>query len=246
MHGVNNPELTKHLNEQVPKTMEEMMTVTTAFIRGEAAAASKKKGHLPWKSQDQPKRHASEQKSDFRGQSREGRGSSRWEGKGRVVKGVVKFLLHFSMKTERRLLPRVVDINEAGVDVSHVNGDSVCSDSSTRLSMNRGNVGGECRGGNVSGACTSLHTASAKPSPDISVGQSSAIGKRKLVSQSTVAFVMESGLVNGVSRDQPEPEGGRNFQDHVTVSTSFVYTPTRAFNQNTRTSSKRMLEHLHH
>ncbi|GJS46543.1 reverse transcriptase domain-containing protein, partial [Tanacetum coccineum] len=32
MHGVNNPELTKRLNEQVPKTMEEMMTVTTAFI----------------------------------------------------------------------------------------------------------------------------------------------------------------------------------------------------------------------
>ncbi|GKC66467.1 hypothetical protein Tco_1099065 [Tanacetum coccineum] len=44
MHGVNNPELTKRLNEHVPKTMEEMMTVTTAFIRGEAAAASKKKG----------------------------------------------------------------------------------------------------------------------------------------------------------------------------------------------------------
>ncbi|GKD59906.1 hypothetical protein Tco_1297415, partial [Tanacetum coccineum] len=74
MHGVNNPELTKRLNEQVPKTIEEMMTVTTAFIRGEAVAASKKKGQLPWKSQDQPKRHAFEQKSDFRGQSREGGG----------------------------------------------------------------------------------------------------------------------------------------------------------------------------
>ncbi|GJT66382.1 reverse transcriptase domain-containing protein [Tanacetum coccineum] len=78
MHGVNNPELTKRLNEQVPTTMEEMMTVTTAFIRGEAAAASKKKGHLPWKSQDQPKRYAFERKSDFRGQSREGRRSSRF------------------------------------------------------------------------------------------------------------------------------------------------------------------------
>ncbi|GKG44856.1 hypothetical protein Tco_0486294, partial [Tanacetum coccineum] len=43
MHRVNNPELTKRLNEHVPKTMEEMMTVTTAFIRGEVAAASKKK-----------------------------------------------------------------------------------------------------------------------------------------------------------------------------------------------------------
>ncbi|GJU74295.1 reverse transcriptase domain-containing protein [Tanacetum coccineum] len=66
MHGVNNPELTKRLNEHVPKTMEEMMTVTTTFIRGEAATASKKKGHLPWKSQDQSKRHAFERRSDFR------------------------------------------------------------------------------------------------------------------------------------------------------------------------------------
>nr|GFB84046.1 reverse transcriptase domain-containing protein [Tanacetum cinerariifolium] len=41
MHGVNNPELTKRMNEHVPKTMEEMMITTTAFIRGEAAAASK-------------------------------------------------------------------------------------------------------------------------------------------------------------------------------------------------------------
>ncbi|GJW62181.1 reverse transcriptase domain-containing protein, partial [Tanacetum coccineum] len=78
MHGVNNPELTKRLNEHVPKTMEEMMTVTTAFIRGEAVAASKKKGHSQWKSQDQSKRHASERKSDVRGQSREGQGSSKF------------------------------------------------------------------------------------------------------------------------------------------------------------------------
>ncbi|GKA38777.1 reverse transcriptase domain-containing protein [Tanacetum coccineum] len=67
MHGVNNPELTKRLNEQVPKTMEEMMTATTTFIRGETAAVSKKKGHTLWKSQDQSKRHGLEWKSDFRG-----------------------------------------------------------------------------------------------------------------------------------------------------------------------------------
>ncbi|GJR42866.1 reverse transcriptase domain-containing protein [Tanacetum coccineum] len=66
MHGVNNPELTKRLNEHVPKTMEEMMTVTTAFIRGEAAVAFKKKGQSPWKLQDQSKRHASKRKPDFR------------------------------------------------------------------------------------------------------------------------------------------------------------------------------------
>nr|GEV39731.1 reverse transcriptase domain-containing protein [Tanacetum cinerariifolium] len=46
MHEVNNSELTKRLNEHVPKTMEEMMITTTAFIRGKAAAASKKKGHI--------------------------------------------------------------------------------------------------------------------------------------------------------------------------------------------------------
>nr|GEV65189.1 reverse transcriptase domain-containing protein [Tanacetum cinerariifolium] len=77
MHGVNNPELTKRLNEHVPKTMEEMMTATTAFIQGETVVASKKKGHASWKPQDQPKRHVSEQRSDFRGQPREGRGSNR-------------------------------------------------------------------------------------------------------------------------------------------------------------------------
>nr|GEZ54065.1 reverse transcriptase domain-containing protein [Tanacetum cinerariifolium] len=43
MYEVNNPELTKRLNEHVPKTMEEMMITATAFIRGEAAAASKKR-----------------------------------------------------------------------------------------------------------------------------------------------------------------------------------------------------------
>ncbi|GJV56419.1 reverse transcriptase domain-containing protein [Tanacetum coccineum] len=78
MHGVNNPKLTKCLNEHVPKTMEEMMTVTIAFIRREAVATSKKKGHLPWKSQDQSKRHASERRSDFRCQSREGQGSNKF------------------------------------------------------------------------------------------------------------------------------------------------------------------------
>nr|GEX28297.1 hypothetical protein [Tanacetum cinerariifolium] len=74
---LNNPELTKRLNEHVPKTMEEMMITTTAFIRGEAAA-SKKKGHASWKAHDQSKRQNSDKRSDFRGHSREGRGSNRF------------------------------------------------------------------------------------------------------------------------------------------------------------------------
>nr|GEZ24922.1 hypothetical protein [Tanacetum cinerariifolium] len=65
MHRINNSGLTKRLNEHVPKTMEEMMMATTAFIRGEAAAASKKKGHVSWKPQDQSKRHT-DKRPDFR------------------------------------------------------------------------------------------------------------------------------------------------------------------------------------
>nr|GEW45937.1 reverse transcriptase domain-containing protein [Tanacetum cinerariifolium] len=65
MHGVNNPELTKRLNEHVPKTMEEMMITTTAFIRGEAAAASIKKGHTSWKAHDQSKRQTSKKGPTF-------------------------------------------------------------------------------------------------------------------------------------------------------------------------------------
>nr|GFB90649.1 reverse transcriptase domain-containing protein [Tanacetum cinerariifolium] len=78
MHGVNNPKLTKRLNEHVSKTMEEMMITTTAFIRGEAVVATKKKGHTSWRTQDQSKRKTSKKMSDFRGHSKEGSGSSRF------------------------------------------------------------------------------------------------------------------------------------------------------------------------
>nr|GEX93818.1 reverse transcriptase domain-containing protein [Tanacetum cinerariifolium] len=78
MHGVNNPELTKRLNEHVPKTMEEMMITTTAFIRGEAAAASKKKGHVSWKPHDESKRHLVDKRFDFRDHSRERRKPNRF------------------------------------------------------------------------------------------------------------------------------------------------------------------------
>nr|GEW32955.1 reverse transcriptase domain-containing protein [Tanacetum cinerariifolium] len=78
MHGVNNPTLIKRLNEHVPKTMKEMMITTTAFIRGKTAAASKKKGHASWKAHDQSKKQNSDKRSDFRGHSREGRGSNQF------------------------------------------------------------------------------------------------------------------------------------------------------------------------
>ncbi|GJR59568.1 hypothetical protein Tco_1501730 [Tanacetum coccineum] len=67
MHGVNNPELTKRLNEQVPKTMKEMMTgPLTAFITEgsrKPGRASKRKGHLLVEITTEPSGHASEQNS---------------------------------------------------------------------------------------------------------------------------------------------------------------------------------------
>nr|GEW96325.1 reverse transcriptase domain-containing protein [Tanacetum cinerariifolium] len=65
--SINNLELTKRLNEHVPKTMKEMMITTTTFIRGEAVAASKKKGHTSWRAREQSKRQTLEKNSDFRG-----------------------------------------------------------------------------------------------------------------------------------------------------------------------------------
>nr|GEU91250.1 reverse transcriptase domain-containing protein [Tanacetum cinerariifolium] len=78
MHGVNNLKLTKRLNEHVPKTMEEMMITTTAFIRGEAATTSKKNGHTSWRTHDQSKRQTLEKRADLQGHPREGIRSSRF------------------------------------------------------------------------------------------------------------------------------------------------------------------------
>nr|GEZ06285.1 reverse transcriptase domain-containing protein [Tanacetum cinerariifolium] len=47
------------------------------FMEREAAAASKKKGHGSWKPHDQPKKHA-DKRPDFRGHSRDGRGTNRF------------------------------------------------------------------------------------------------------------------------------------------------------------------------
>nr|GEX21793.1 reverse transcriptase domain-containing protein [Tanacetum cinerariifolium] len=51
MHGITNPDLIKRLNDNIPKSVDEMMKVTTAFLRGEVAAAnqSRKKAPPAWK-----------------------------------------------------------------------------------------------------------------------------------------------------------------------------------------------------
>ncbi|GKE77048.1 hypothetical protein Tco_1543168 [Tanacetum coccineum] len=58
MHGITNPDLIKRLNDNIPKTVDEMMSLTTAFLRGEVAVAnqSRKKGLLTWKQNETGRR----------------------------------------------------------------------------------------------------------------------------------------------------------------------------------------------
>nr|GEZ35684.1 reverse transcriptase domain-containing protein [Tanacetum cinerariifolium] len=54
MHGITNPKLIKRLHEKIPKSVDEMMGMTTSFLRGEVAASNqeRKKSISPWKQQE--------------------------------------------------------------------------------------------------------------------------------------------------------------------------------------------------
>ncbi|GJX02362.1 hypothetical protein Tco_0186275 [Tanacetum coccineum] len=53
VHGITNPELVKRLHDKIPKTVDEMMRVTTSFLRGEVVASNheRNKSFPPWKQQ---------------------------------------------------------------------------------------------------------------------------------------------------------------------------------------------------
>nr|GEZ12269.1 reverse transcriptase domain-containing protein [Tanacetum cinerariifolium] len=62
VHGITNPEFIKRLHDKIPKMMDEMMRVTTYFLRGEVPASNHewKKSFPPWKQQE------GNQKQNFR------------------------------------------------------------------------------------------------------------------------------------------------------------------------------------
>ncbi|GKB49971.1 hypothetical protein Tco_0900724 [Tanacetum coccineum] len=62
VHGIANPELIKRLHDKIPKIVDEMMGVTTSFLRGEVAASNheRKKTFPPWK------QHEGSQKQNFK------------------------------------------------------------------------------------------------------------------------------------------------------------------------------------
>ncbi|GJY98646.1 hypothetical protein Tco_0516076 [Tanacetum coccineum] len=51
MHEITNPDLIKQLNDNIPNSVDDMMNMTTTFLRGEVAVAnqSRKKGPLSWR-----------------------------------------------------------------------------------------------------------------------------------------------------------------------------------------------------
>ncbi|GJX83767.1 hypothetical protein Tco_0333248 [Tanacetum coccineum] len=54
MHRITNPELIKRLHDKIPKSVDEMMRITTSFHMGEVAASNqeRKKSLPPWKHQE--------------------------------------------------------------------------------------------------------------------------------------------------------------------------------------------------
>ncbi|GKF79300.1 hypothetical protein Tco_0234868 [Tanacetum coccineum] len=54
MHGITNPELIKRLHNKIPKSVDEMIRVTTAFLQGEVTASNReqKKSFSSWKQQE--------------------------------------------------------------------------------------------------------------------------------------------------------------------------------------------------
>ncbi|GJU87487.1 hypothetical protein Tco_1295033 [Tanacetum coccineum] len=80
MHRITNPDLIKKLNENIPKSVDEMMSVTTAFLRGEVAAANqpKKKAPPSWKRHETRHRPNFDKRLDFKNQHKSNRRQDRF------------------------------------------------------------------------------------------------------------------------------------------------------------------------
>ncbi|GJY01599.1 hypothetical protein Tco_0359751 [Tanacetum coccineum] len=79
VHGITNPELIKRLHDKIPKIVDEMMRVTTSFLRGEVAASNheRKKTFPPWK-QHEGSQKQNFKKGGFRNQQRSERKQDRF------------------------------------------------------------------------------------------------------------------------------------------------------------------------
>nr|GEY86187.1 reverse transcriptase domain-containing protein [Tanacetum cinerariifolium] len=76
IHGITNPNLIKKLNDNIPKAVDEMMSVTIAFLRGEVAVANQSKKKVPptWKHHETGHMPNFDKRLDFKSQHK----WSRW------------------------------------------------------------------------------------------------------------------------------------------------------------------------
>ncbi|GJX83275.1 reverse transcriptase domain-containing protein [Tanacetum coccineum] len=79
VHGITNPELIKRLHDKIPKTVDEMMRVTTSFLMGEVTSSNheRKKSFPPWKQQEGNQKQ-NFKKGGFRNQPRQERKQDRF------------------------------------------------------------------------------------------------------------------------------------------------------------------------
>ncbi|GKC32961.1 reverse transcriptase domain-containing protein [Tanacetum coccineum] len=79
IHGITNPKLIKRLHDKIPKSVDEMMRVTIAFLRGEVAASNRerKKSFPSWKQQEANQKQ-NFKKGGFRNQQRAERKQDRF------------------------------------------------------------------------------------------------------------------------------------------------------------------------
>nr|GEW46549.1 reverse transcriptase domain-containing protein [Tanacetum cinerariifolium] len=80
MHGITNPDLIKKLKDNIPKSVDEMMSVTTAFLRGEVATANQSNKNVPpaWKHHEAGHRTNFDKRLDFKSQHKSSRRQDRF------------------------------------------------------------------------------------------------------------------------------------------------------------------------
>nr|GEU34589.1 hypothetical protein [Tanacetum cinerariifolium] len=80
MYGITNLDLIKKLNDNIPKSIDEMMSVTTTFLRGEVAAAnqSKKKASPTWKHYETGHKPNFDKRLDFKSQHKSSKRQDRF------------------------------------------------------------------------------------------------------------------------------------------------------------------------
>ncbi|GJV08534.1 reverse transcriptase domain-containing protein [Tanacetum coccineum] len=90
MHGITNPELIKRLHDKIPKSVDEMMRVTTTFLRGEVAASNRERK----KSFPSGKQQEANQKQNFK---KEASGTNKGQKGSKIV-------LHYLQKLPKKFL----------------------------------------------------------------------------------------------------------------------------------------------